>query len=173
MARLLTIDEIEILKPVFKNTLRYGAINCDVNKYDLGGEENSITPAGRAYFSRKIYCDDFSKKDADAQWVFVHEMTHVWQWQHGRYPVYEAAGLKIKYKGDYKKAYPYDLMPGKELSDYNMEQQAAIVADYWALTQQSQPWYNHNLNATLSDYTALIGQLLKSGPPDPWAKVPI
>ena len=36
--------------------------------------------------------------------------------------------------GDYTSAYPYVLDASKDLTDYNLEQQAAIVEDYYRLT---------------------------------------
>jgi hypothetical protein len=40
----------------------------------------------------------------------------------------------IKYGRDYvDKMYPYDLTRYKRFKDYNIEQQASIVADYWAV----------------------------------------
>ena len=176
MPRLLTVGEIHLLRPVFKNTINYHRIRCDINKANIGGEGNSITPAGHPYMSRNHYCEDFSSTDADAidQWIFVHEIGHVWQWQHGRYPVNEAIGVFISKAGNYQQAYPYDLTPGKDLMDYNFEQQASIIADYWAvLTKKLQPQYNNNKGqVSLSDYTEVISQLQGSGAPTPWIQVP-
>ena len=168
MARHLTTGEIGLIQPVFKDTLRYESIRCDINKANIGGVKNSLTPAGTAHFSKLIYCEDFSSKDTDpgAQWVFVHEMTHAWQWQHGRYPLNEAIGAFIVNGFDYDQAYPYDLTSGNALDDYNLEQQASIVADYWALkTGMLRPKRNRNKQATLDDYTNVIAELWNSGEP--------
>jgi hypothetical protein len=70
MARGLTNTEIKLLLPVYRNTLRYGAIQCDVNTMNIGGKSNSITPGGVAYFSSDIYCEDFSAAHTWDQWVF-------------------------------------------------------------------------------------------------------
>lgn len=163
VARNLTDLEIQLLKPVFKDTLRYGAIVCKINVGNVGGAWNSITPAGVAYFSKHVYCDDFSSANAGNQWVFVHEMVHIWQWGHGVYPVNAAIGLFLQTAGDYAKAYPYDLNPGDSLSNFNIEQQASIVADYWALTNNLDPQSNKNPKATVDDYAAVIAELQKSG----------
>lgn len=166
MARNLTNPETQMLMPIFKNTLRYGSIVCKINEANSGGVGNSITPAGTAYFSKLIYCADFSKTNPQDQWVFVHEIVHVWQWGHGIYPVNAAIGIFLQTGGAYANAYPYDLTPGKDLNDFNIEQQASIVADYWALqTKNLAPQNNKNKKATLGDYNAVIDQLQKSGPP--------
>lgn len=170
MPRFLTSGEIQLLKPVFRATLRYGSIVCDVNKDDIGGPGNSIAVSGVAHFSRFAYCEDFSVETAD-QWLFVHEMAHVWQWGHGIYPVWAALGIVLKEPGKpYTNAYPYDLEPGKRFAEYNIEQQASIVADYWALstgnvTSGAKSLKNKNSKATAADYSDIIAELQRSGPP--------
>jgi hypothetical protein len=165
MARYLTMGEIQLLRPVFGETLRYRSIVCAVNDSDVGGPANSITPTGVPQFSRFVFCRDFSMTHAANQWVFVHEMTHVWQWGHHIWPVNAAIGIFIQTGGDYTKGYPYDLTPASNLSDFNIEQQASLVADYWALsTKKLPPQQNKNPNATLGDYLTVIDQLQKSGP---------
>src|ERR1700693_2091340 len=151
--RYLTGPEIRLLRDVYKQTLRYEAIRCDMADVNA----KAITPAGVAYFSKPNYCDDFSKGTPFKRWLFVHEMMHVWQWGHHIWPVNAAVCLWIKFGGIYEKAYPYDLTPGKTLTAYNIEQQASIVADYWGLlTNTTNPRDNNNFEATLSDYTAVI-----------------
>lgn len=165
MARNLTISEKQMLKPIFKNTLLYGSIVCKVNEANVGGAGNSITPAGVIYFSREIYCPDFSQTNAYDQWVFIHEIVHVWQWGHGVYPIYAAICIFLRTAGAYASAYPYDLIPGKDLTAYNLEQQASIVADYWALlTNKLRAQNNNNKQAVISEYSAVIDQLQNSGP---------
>lgn len=65
---------------------------------------------------------DFSAAPLGLQAVFVHELTHVWQAQHG-------VGLllsKIK-AGDGAAAYAYDLAAGTDFTRLNIEQQAMVV----------------------------------------------
>jgi len=58
--------------------------------------------------------------------VFIHEMVHVWQFHHGINVWFE--GLKTHLtRGD--KAYYYTA--GKNWEDYNIEQQAQIVQDWF------------------------------------------
>lgn len=175
MARHLTKDEIErILGPIFRYSLRYHSIRCDINTGNVGGVSNSITPAGVAHFSKLVYCEDFFKATADDQWVFVHEMTHVWQWAHGVYPIWSAVGIFLQKKGDYANAYPYDLAPGKKLDDFNIEQQASIVADFWALaTKKLSAQNNNNAKATVGDYVDLIDEARNAGPPLSKSDIPL
>lgn len=177
MPRNLTDPEIQLLKDVFKDTLRYEAVRCGTTD----AVQIAVAPAGVAYFSQKYYCDDFSQADEWPQWVFVHEMVHIWQWGHHVWPAIQAICPFIQFKawprtqaffgasqskGDYGYAYYYDLAPGKKLTDYNIEQQASIVADYWALSSKTQlgPQRNNDQQATLDDYTVLVAQLQNSGP---------
>lgn len=64
---------------------------------------------------------------------FVHEMTHVWQYQLGYSPFLN--GIIIALKGGYinNKAYEYPskVQSNQGLSDFNMEQQGSIIADYF------------------------------------------
>lgn len=67
---------------------------------------------------------DFAAADIPlrTQAVFVHELTHVWQAQHG------VALLLAKIKaGDGARAYAYDLEDGRPFTAMNIEQQAMVV----------------------------------------------
>jgi hypothetical protein len=57
---------------------------------------------------------------------FIHEMTHVWQFQLG-YPVRLRGAIRIGLP------YGYSLGQDKRLCDYNMEAQGNLLADYFAL----------------------------------------
>ena len=69
---------------------------------------------------------DFSAEGTplDAQAVFVHELTHVWQAQNG---VSLILG-KLR-AGDSEASYHYDLMQGPAFRAMNIEQQAMVVED--------------------------------------------
>jgi hypothetical protein len=66
----------------------------------------------------------------DAQATFVHELTHVWQAQHGVL----LALAKIK-AGDSAAAYAYDLERGLGFTAMNIEQQAMVVEDAFRLSR--------------------------------------
>lgn len=51
--------------------------------------------------------------------LFVHEMTHVWQFQHG----------KVR-PDTFCRTYDYDLKPDSKFSDFCIEQQASMVERY-------------------------------------------
>lgn len=67
---------------------------------------------------------DFAAPDVPlrSQAVFVHELTHVWQAQHGVSLI--LAKLRA---GDRPSSYAYDLTAGPAFADLNIEQQAMVV----------------------------------------------
>lgn len=67
---------------------------------------------------------DFAAADVPlrTQAVFVHELTHVWQAQHGVSLIL----AKIK-AGDSDASYAYDLQGGRAFTAMNIEQQAMVV----------------------------------------------
>jgi hypothetical protein len=93
--------------------------------------------------STKLYRDDFSETSRGRdKALFMHEMTHVWQYQMG-YPV-KKAGMTVTSQG--AKAYQYSLSSSELLSNYNMEQQGEIISDYYmiCLVQDSEGVWNSN-----------------------------
>jgi hypothetical protein len=88
-------------------------------------------------------------KDAAApNWAptLIHELTHVWQGQNGTLGfgyMLKSVGCQCRAfvtKGDTSAAYQYEV--GKDWDDYNVEQQASIVED----------WYRNGLKDTDSRY---------------------
>ena len=85
-----------------------------------------MAPNGALWFHPKgdCYCDDFCASDLDAQGLFIHEMTHVWQHQQG---------VNLILKRHPFMRYDYSIKPGWRLERYNLEQQAEIVRHYFML----------------------------------------
>jgi hypothetical protein len=75
-------------------------------------------------FRDKEYSDDYSLERPADQHFFIHEMGHVYQYQHG---------MMVRLRGivSFATDYAYDLSKDKYLNDYNMEQQASIIADFY------------------------------------------
>lgn len=77
---------------------------------------------------------DFTARNVDAmsQEMFLHENVHVWQYQNRPWDM-TCAMIKqsLKRQGGLDGYYTYHLAPGKDLLDYNIEQQAVIVTDYY------------------------------------------
>ncbi|MGP9513885.1 hypothetical protein ACT3RN_15035, partial [Psychrobacter sp. AOP5-GZ1-6] len=98
-----------------------------------------VARAGDIYFAPKAHEKDFSlASDAASKHFFIHEMTHVWQYQNGQTVALRAIGEQLFFEFPSKiglgdGAYVYKLDQSKNLLDYEIEQQASIVADYWAM----------------------------------------
>jgi hypothetical protein len=81
--------------------------------------------------SPHIWSWDYSMAPHANAAVFVHEMVHVWQSGHGSRNLLRGAYLYVRYRGNYEKSYKYNLDSSTKLSDLNLEQQAAIIEDYY------------------------------------------
>lgn len=125
--RLLTPGETELAKSVFGSTIDYNTVWIHKESYlpfDLQNEHTAMTPNGEIYF-RNEYRDDFSASLPYLQHLFIHEMSHVWQ---------RARGVNVIARGliSWLVSYRYKL-DGRLLSEYPMEQQAQIIADFFTL----------------------------------------
>jgi hypothetical protein len=156
--RTLTDGEKALLKSVFGDTLPYDTQEITTNDSNLGGAGNSITPLGTPHFSTQIWVDDFSDPAAN-RWTFVHEFGHVWQYRFGTQPIIGALANEATFS-NYDDSYPYDLTTSTNFLDYNIEQEASIVADYWAVSNsQSARKCTNPASPTVSSYLGLMGQV--------------
>lgn len=107
-----------------------------------------MAPMGHLHFhpGSDNYCDDFSQASPAYQTHFIHEMTHVWQAQ-------ERGWWYLLLVGPFQRKYSYTLKPDKMLTDYNIEQQAEIVAHTFMLRQG---WKVSDQTATLAALEALL-----------------
>ncbi|QKJ86882.1 Type IV secretion protein Rhs [Paramixta manurensis] len=87
-----------------------------------------MSPNGEIYFRKELYRSDYSSPIVGIalQHTFIHELAHVWQSQQGMW---------VRSRGLFSWAanYSYILDEKKKLTDYSLEQQAQIIADYWLL----------------------------------------
>lgn len=132
--RRLTRGEIDICKKIYGEYIDYYKVWVHDESYFLFGLQSpryAMSPNGELYFRYEHYSADYSITGSAfdtliaAQHTFVHEMCHVWQYQHG---------MSVRLNGllSWAANYHYDLF-GQVLSNYSMEQQASIVADYYVL----------------------------------------
>ncbi len=132
--RPLTAGEIEYAKTIFKDSIDYDKVRVHKGSYfwfNLQRKRTAVTPNGHMYFREEDFLEDFSAagvREYTISW-FMHEMTHVWQFQRG-YSV-RLHGLTVTIRGP--SAYQYTITPDNVFHDYNMEQQGNLVADYFAL----------------------------------------
>ncbi|MBB4856760.1 hypothetical protein HNO88_000057 [Novosphingobium chloroacetimidivorans] len=110
------------------------AIDCDPVRvtrrrwFPFQPVDTLMAPCGHVHFHPRsqLYVDDFAVAGPQAQALFLHEMTHVWQTQHrGRWylPLMRHPLCR----------YDYTLRPGWRLERYGLEQQAEIVRHVFLL----------------------------------------
>lgn len=148
--RKLTAGEITLAKKIFKDSIDYSQVRIHNDKYAFFQPSFSgMTPAGEIYIA-DIYKNNYAAANSYLKSFFIHEMVHVWQYQLKILnPVTAAIGESIKYFFDYDKAYMYTLESGKDILDYNIEQQAAIIEDYYRITYAKiKPFEGHMQNNT-------------------------
>lgn len=128
--RLMTLGEISMARKVFGSSINYNIvwIHCDSYfPFGMQSKDYSMAPNGELWFRKESYHSDFSCLTVTMKnkRTFIHELGHVWQHQHGQW---------VRLRGIFSWAadYIYDLDKEK-LTDYSLEQQASIIADYWLL----------------------------------------
>lgn len=130
--RKLTAGEISLAKAIFKDAIKYDEVKIYKDSYfwfDLQTKHTAVTPNGNLYFNPEDFKEDFSTEDKWLVHWFLHEMTHVWQYQLGYGVKWHGFWLQT-FQG--RKAYAYRLNNGDKFSNFNMEQQADIIGDYYA-----------------------------------------
>lgn len=129
-SRALTASEIRIATCIFKNAVNYAQVRIYKGSYfpfNLQNQETAVTPNGNMYWPARIFKENFAYENIAYQNWFMHEFTHVWQYQ---------MGMNVRARGLLSGLvnYKYSLPKEKTLADFSMEQQACIVSDYFTLT---------------------------------------
>jgi hypothetical protein len=161
--RPLTSGEIAMARLVFADAIDYSRVAVHDRGYfpfGLQHRQTAVTPNGSMYFPKDCFEEDFSARGIGSQMWFMHELTHVWQFQ---------LGYWVKMRGAIRVglAYGYTLAPGRRLADYNMEAQGNIIADYFALgfrgSEGRRHLYEHRYRAhpgALALYEAVLADFL-------------
>ncbi|MFL6706775.1 MAG: Rhs element Vgr protein [Massilia sp.] len=158
-SRALTAGEKALAARVFGAAIDYAKVRIFSRRYIPFQPRNcAMTPNGSLYFHRSCHLADFSTaRLADQHW-FIHEMTHVWQHQLG-YPVRLRGAVRLGLD------YHYRLRRGATLSDFNMEAQGDLLADYFVLRlcgcPEAMRWRDQAVDP------ALFGQVLGGFLADP------
>ncbi len=132
--RPLTAGEVALLRPIFRDGIDYAKVHVINNSFPLQPQNVYMTPRGHVYAPGDLWQTDFSTLRGGQRAVFVHEMTHVWQYANGMDLIGQGVVEFTKFRGQYEKAYPYELAADRDLVDYGMEQQASIIEDYFVIT---------------------------------------
>lgn len=133
--RYLTQLEIAFARPVFRNSLPWARIQL-TDKVGLGGRPYTW---GRTINVDRTHFKEMDKSTGGRP-LLIHELVHVWQHEHGAHPSGYIFGSLAAQMQHGSAAYNYQ--PGRKWGDYNPEQQAKIVEDwYFQGQQQSGPLF--------------------------------
>lgn len=144
--RYLTAPEIATAQLIFGNALDYTRIKIYRGIPFLPWLDCAVSPNGHIYFPKHSCPADFTQAPAHYLVWLMHELTHVWQWQQGFHTW--LGGLLLAGQGGYyrRRAYRYTLSPARPFAEYNMEQQAEVVAHYFAARYCDWAQYTCQLN---------------------------
>lgn len=128
--RRMTLGEITMARRLYGDSIVYSRvwIHCDSYlPFGLQKQNYAMTPNGELWYRKSMYKADFSDNLVliEDKYTFIHELGHVWQHQHGQW-------VRLRGAFSWAAKYTYKLDKDK-LTDYSLEQQAAILADYWLL----------------------------------------
>ena len=119
--RPLTEAERALATSVFGAALDLDAVRIHRRKWWLFQPRNvTMAPQGHIHFHPNGvgYCDCFASSSLGLQGHLIHELVHVWQYQHG---------MNLILKRHPFCRYAYTIKPGWTLDRYGIEQQAEIV----------------------------------------------
>lgn len=132
--RALTEGEIQMCRSVFGDRIDYSKVHV-MNHPFLPWQPKHIlmAPIGYVHVRNILFKEDYSKENASYRAVFIHEMTHIFQHQHGINVVLRGAILQTAYFLSFGKynPYQYTYIPGKSFWLYNIEQQGDIARDIY------------------------------------------
>ena len=124
----LTIGEQKLARSLFGNEIDYSKLHKNFNKgasnstKDTHDHVNAVASVGSTtgidFWQTKTHSSDYSLEKPYIFGVFMHEMTHILQFQKGTV------------ESKYCKTYPYTLTATSKFDDFCIEQQASIIGDY-------------------------------------------
>ena len=131
--RSLTANEIEMAKTVFSDGIDYTRVRIRRGLPLMPNMKVAVSPNGCIYFPKQSCPADFALADRSYRIWLIHELTHVWQYQQG-FRTW-LGGLALALSGGYRKRRAYAYPPPEQITsfnDLNMEQQADLIAHYFA-----------------------------------------
>ena len=126
MSRSLTEGERAIAARLFGGALDPEPVRVHRARWwPLQPRNVVMAPNGAIWVHPKsaLWRDDYARCEPMLTGLFVHELTHVWQHQHG---------IWLPLRRHPFCRYRYAYRPGRPLRRYGIEQQAEIVRDAWA-----------------------------------------
>ena len=127
--RPLTGAERALAAAMFGSTIDLDPVRVRRRKWwPLQPRGTVMAPRGHIHFHplSACYCDCFGEEAAAGQGLFLHEMTHIWQHQHG---------INLLLRRHPFCRYDYVFEPGRPFRRYGIEQQAEIVRHVFLMRQ--------------------------------------
>ena len=145
--------EITLAKSVFKDTIDYSKVKVD-NYAFIGPKQYRFAYVG--FNTLNVWGP---MRDS----LFLHEMTHVYQYQKlGAVYIYDALKAQQSIEGyNYGGAAELQrlLVSGKRFSDFNLEQQGDIVSDYFLIKSGYPPQWGEGSHLDLLTYEACLSDI--------------
>lgn len=150
--RALTDGERAFLAPLFRDAVDYDAIRIVRGRaFPLQGARTIVTLGRAIYAPDPVYIADYARAAAERRAILVHEVAHVWQYESGIAVIAGAVRAFFATGGRYSRAYRYRLAPGRDLTDYGIEQQASILEHYFLARGQEAARFAGVLKQFLAD----------------------
>ena len=134
--RKLTAAEIALARAAFGNRIDYGKVRFSKGAglqplaHAAFAKGNPAITVGSTVYFKNDYCPDFCAPGRNRK-SFIHEMTHVWQYQRLGMPAFFARYGADLAKAGGKPGDMYKYKPGTDRFDEAMlEAQAEMVGDY-------------------------------------------
>lgn len=152
-SRKLTKEEYELLYPIFGDSIHYDRVRIDERAF-VGPPQMKICYV--SFYTINAWGEMNSA-------LLIHEMVHVWQFEHWG-SVYIPRALRAQSSpegynyGGAPKVVNWARQDGL-LEDFNPEQQADLIADYWRLLNGWQTQWGPAGPADLPYYGHFVNQL--------------
>lgn len=129
LSRPLAPAERKLVASMFGAAIDYDRVKLHRKKwFPFQPVHTLMAPTGGIWFHPKgpYWREDFAAAPLKLQALFLHEMTHIWQYQ---------SGIFLPLRRHPFCRYSYSLKPGWPLERYGLEQQAEIVRHTFLLRQ--------------------------------------
>jgi type VI secretion system secreted protein VgrG len=158
IGRPLTNNEKALARSVFGDKIDYSGIKIFFRPYGflLGSKTRSMSPNGNIYFGTQYKDLNDMCQSPQSRALFIHEMTHVWQYQNDKF--FQAKGLVFVLRNafNYDRTYKYELDKIKNFKSLNIEQQASLIEHYYAICEKNKISQNPDLTNRKKRYEQIL-----------------
>lgn len=124
--RFLTPMEKDLARLIFGDEIKPGQVQIHQMERKCSDKVAHVSSARDIFFWAGYHAEDYALHTRPFNTeTYIHELVHIWQFQHGRKETNLHSSL------DGKRTYPLDLKQWN-FSNYGLEQQAEIIEDYFS-----------------------------------------